>query len=61
MVGILDKVFFAREGAPTVDTTQTHLLLVDAEVGDWTWIDVGRMEIALIEAFVEAFDGVVER
>ena len=55
----VDEIGLQRQCAPAIDAAQTHLFLVDADIGEGRWLDVGRVQIALVRAFVEALDGVV--
>lgn len=54
-------VLLQREGAPAVDTSQTHLGLVDQYIGISTLRNLRRVHLRLIRTVVKRLDGVVQR
>ena len=60
VVLIRNEIGFLRYSAPTVFASETHLFVVDEDIGERSWIDVGRMEITLGITFIERGLCVVE-
>ena len=60
VVLIRNEIGLLRYSTPTVFASETHLFVVDDNIGERSWIDVGRMQITLGIAFIERILRVVE-